>query len=228
MQDCDFIPASYLESQNLKGAIRLRISCAVVLIAIMGLWVGAHHYRCASAEAMINEVAGQQRQIDIHLAKKQSMEVEQARLRDRGWLIDQLRDNASVVVLFSDISRRMPKTVVLTELSVRCASLSQYVEEETPPTPVSNKRDTRGARGKTSAAQNDRDETPVKEQGINQIVMIGIASEIPDVIEFAAALEESPLLVRVQMEMKDSTVWAGCQARQFELRCDLVKQVRNG
>ncbi len=101
-------------------------------------------------------------------------------------------------------------------------------EEEVESTSASDRRDTRRARGKTSVAQDDPDKTLVKELGVNQIVLIGIASKISDVIEFAAALEESPLLRRVQMEMKEPTVWAGCQARQFELRCDLVKQVGNG
>lgn len=211
MQDCDFIPDSYHEARILRRALRLRMSCVGALIAIMALWVVVHRQQLRVVEAMRVDVRRQHEQITIHLAKKQQMETERERLRGRQRLIDHLSQNVTLEILLSDISRRMPETVVLTDLSARCSSLCRHaLEEETSAVK-------RGVSAPGEAATG-REARPA----IDRVILTGIAREIPEVIEFAAALESSPLFGRVQMQMDDLKVWTGYEVRGFELVCDLA------
>ncbi|MBN2560684.1 MAG: PilN domain-containing protein [Phycisphaerae bacterium] len=218
MEDCDFIPTRYREAHTLKRAIRLRASCVGLLIAIMLVWAVVHKHRLASERAMMPDVARQHEQIAIHLAKKEAMEAERAALRNHRRLIEQLRGDLDLVVVFSDISRRMPETVVLTELSVHCPSLRRYAVKE--------EDDLQRGRPTPPASRQARSDRQLEDElTVDRITMNGIAREIPEVIGFAAALEDSELLSRVQMEMGEATAWAGREARRFELTCDLAKQV---
>ncbi len=213
MQNCDFIPDSYHQARILRRALRLRVSCVGALIAIMALWVVVHRQQLRVVEAMRADVRRQHEQISIHLAKKQQMETERERLRGRQRLIDHLAQNVSLEVLLSDISRRMPETVVLTDLSARCSSLCRHALEE------GTSAVTRGVSPPGEAASR-REARPA----IDRVILTGIAREIPEVIEFAAALERSPLFGRVQMQMDDLKVWTGYEVQGFELVCDLATQ----
>lgn len=222
MQDCDFIPDHYREAQGLRRATKIRASCVGALIAFMVLWVVAHQHRLAEVKAMAVDVARQQNQVDIHLGRKQTMEAERAELRARRQLISQLESDGSLVVVFSDISRRMPETIVLTELSVQRPSLSRYAIVEEPP----EQQIGRGPPGKKRPAP---DGQPYGRPTGDRITIKGVAADIPQIIEFAAALEDSPLFERIRRDMpKEETFWAGRVVRRFELTCDLVKQVEAG
>ena len=234
MHDCDFIPARYREARAMRRAIRLRASCVGVLIAIMLIWVGSHRHRLATVKGMMVDVAGQEQQVRIHLAKKVQMDAERARLFDRQRLIEQLREGVDLVVVLSDISRRIPKAVVLTELSARCATLGRYVVAEESTAPMSPEEEMEqlaaamprpsipGLRLPGSPQQPPKPR--VDEADGDCITIVGMAREVPEVIEFAAALESSRLYRRVQMEMKEPTTWGGKRAQRFEIRCDLAKQ----
>jgi Tfp pilus assembly protein PilN len=239
MSDCDFIPARYRDAWALRRALKLRASGVGMLAVIMALWVVAHQHRVSSAQAMVAGVEQQDRQIQIHLAKKQQMEVERAALESRQRLIEQLEAGTDLVVVFSDISGRMPDTIVLTSITAHCPALSRYAAEEasssspeelpaTPSVPPALHNllpaATRSALSK-SGMYVQPPKPPENATEWDSVTMIGIARELPDVIAFAAALENSRLFNRVQMEMKEPVVWAGRKAQQFEIRCDLARQV---
>ncbi len=132
MQDCDFIPADYHRARALGRDIKVRVACVSLMIIIMILWVVTHEHQLAQVNAMVDDVARQHEQIAIHLTKKTSMETEQAKLRAHGRLIRVLEDHSSLVVVFSDVSRRMPDSIVLTEVSANCPSLARYAAPEEP------------------------------------------------------------------------------------------------
>ncbi len=67
---------------------------------------------------------------------------------------------------------------------------------------------------------------PAEEPELDRITMVGMAREMPEIIEFAAALENSRLFDRVQMEMKGPATWGGHSGQKFEIRCDLAKLER--
>lgn len=219
MQDCDFIPEQYHQRRALTQAIRLRAWCLAALLAMMGLWFVSHRHELASVQVMMVDVGRQHEQVGIHLAKKQTMEAEQARLRDRQWLIEHLDSDAKLDVVFSDISRRMPDTVVLIGVSVHCPSLSRYAFTEEPAPGAAGSR---LPVGKGASQRGDKAETPA----VDQITMTGIARDIPEIIEFAASLEQSSLFSRVRREMKkEKATWAGRRVQEFTLTCDLTEQV---
>ena len=238
MHDCDFIPGHYREKQALRRALRLRAFCIGLLIVIMLVWVAVHHHRLASAKAMSLEVARQQQQVTIHLAKKQQMEVERGKLQDRQRLIGQLAEGADLVVVFADISRRMPQSIVLTELSSQCSTLGRFAakvpegsspEAESPPVPgPPPARPVPGRRPGAEPPPAPPAPPPAEESDVDRVVMAGMAREMPEIIEFAAALENSPLFDRVQMEMKGPATWAGHSGQKFEIRCDLARLERGG
>ncbi|MCG8406513.1 MAG: PilN domain-containing protein [Phycisphaerales bacterium] len=220
MIDCDFIPAHYHEQQALRRAVKIRAFCVGTMFVIMAIWIFVHHHRLSNAESMLSEIRLQKDQIRIHAAKRAAMKMEKARLHDRQQLIDQLSNHASLVLVYSDLSRRLPETVVLTKVSLKCPSLSAYVDKEEPESdaliPRANPR---------RAIVPEEDEIP--EIIGNELTMTGIAVSQGDVIQFAAALEKSPLFDQVYMEAKDPTLWAGRRAQRFELVCELVPHDRN-
>jgi Tfp pilus assembly protein PilN len=223
MKDCDFIPPAYHEGRKLQAAVKVRASCIGALVAIMVLWAVAHHHRLQSAMAMLPEVDRQQEQVSIHLSKKAVMEAEQANLRNHQRLLGQLEEQVSVALLLSDISRRIPDTVVLTEVSAECPSLERFANEEEPPRPPES------TPPEAKSANTPPPSGPVKPRDDRfkqaHLSMIGIAVDTADVVKFAAALEGSPLFDRIQMEVKGPTVWGGRRAQRFELTCEIVEQL---
>ena len=217
--DCDFIPAAFHEKQALRRAVKLRTFFVCMMYAFMMLWGVVHRHRLSNAQAMLTEVSHQQGQLDVHAEKKEAMEFEQNRLRDRQRLLDQLSDRSSLVVVLSALSRHLPETVILTEWSLQRPSLSSSVD-------VSSPRTATGPRGPRSR-QRPSDDADTDRSRRNAILQLtGIAVSIPDVIQFAAALESSPLFDRVYMEARGPTVWAGRRAEKFDLNCELVPQDR--
>ena len=222
----------------MRRAIRTRATCIGVMIAIMLIWVFSHQHRLASVEAMMTDVSGQEQQVTIHLAKKEQMDAERRRLSDCRQLIEKLSEGVDLVVVFGEISRRMPETVVLTELHAQCLTLDRYVildepelirpEVESRPrsAPETGRPPVPGPHGSEPAAANPPAAAlPREDLKVDRVTLIGVAREIPEVIAFAAALESSPLFTRVQMEMKDPATWSGRRVQRFEIRGDLARQV---
>jgi hypothetical protein len=58
----------------------------------------------------------------------------------------------------------------------------------------------------------------------SKLKLSGIAATLPDIIQFAAALEQSPLFDRVNMRVGEPAVWAGHPAERFELTCELLPE----
>jgi len=217
VNDCDFIPAAYHGQQRLRRSIKLRISCGAGLLVIMGVWFVAHQGRIASAEAMLVEAELQKDQVRVHADQQRRMAAERARLDDRRRLLDELSDRASLVLVLSDLSRRMPQRVILTQLSIHCPSVSEFVVEadaaagkpsvrRRPPAAAADEAERRG--GLMPA----------------HLEMSGIAVSLPDMIRFAGALEESALIRRVDMKVKGPTVWGRRRVEQFTLTCELAAQ----
>jgi len=219
VKDCDFIPAEYHATRAMRAAVRLRIGCVSALMAIMVVWVAAHQHRISTVKAMMPEIARQQEQLALDSAKKAAMEVERERLKDRRELLAQLEAEVSFVPVFSEISRRMPDTIVLIELSAACPSVARFaVEEQSPGRPAEPAAT--GAKSAPAAPS----PTPADQDFTATLSMKGIAVDDADVARFAAALEDSPLFGRIQPEAKGPTVWGGRRAQLFELTCELVRQ----
>ncbi len=218
MTDCDFIPAPYHEQQMLRRSIKLRVYCVAGLLVIMAAWFAAHQGRISSAEAMLTETALQKDQVRIHADKQRLMESERGRLDDRRRLLEELSDSASLVLVLSDLSRRMPEHVILTRLSVRSPSVSQFVVKDLA---VADRHSSRRGPG-VAAAVDAADSRPVSR--FPRLEMTGIAVSLPDMIRFAGAMEDSALVQRVDMKVREPTVWGGRRVEQFTLMCELVAQ----
>ncbi|HKQ50606.1 MAG TPA: hypothetical protein VJZ71_21225 [Phycisphaerae bacterium] len=214
MIDCDFIPSDYHQARRQQRAVKLRGTLISLLVVIMVLWITANRHEVSQASAMLNDVIAQQQQLAVHLAKKDAMEAEKNRLRDRQRLMEQFERHASLVVVLGDISRRLPETVVLTHVSFQSASLRRYA-------PASPDKATAppGVEATATAAKE-----PAEPAVVTRIIMSAFANEVSEAIRCAAALERSPLVAHVQMELKGETVWSGRKGHQFELDCELMDQ----
>jgi hypothetical protein len=139
-------------------------------------------------------------------------------LDDRRRLLDELSDRASLVLVLSDLSRRMPQRVILTQLSVHCPSVSEFVAEDDA---VADKPSLH--RRPPAAAAADKAE---RRNGLMSahLEMSGIAVSLPDMIRFAGRLEDSALVRRVDMKVKGPTVWGDRRVEQFTLTCELAAQ----
>jgi Tfp pilus assembly protein PilN len=220
LKDCDFIPASHHVRRTQHNMMRMRASFISLMVVIMVVWVTAHHHDLASADAMFVDVSTQREQVEVLLSKKAEMEKERQSLADRELLIRRLEEHVNIVVLTSDISKRMPETVVLTKLNLRAPGLSQFGVNETALKSVEPVKDPRSA-GAAPAAP-----TPPAIVAPAILELTGVANESSEIIRFAAALERSPLISRVSMQVKGQLDWSGKRTEQFEMTCELIEQVR--
>lgn len=220
MIDLDFIPEQYHETRSLKGAVRLRASLISAMVVFMVLWVVANQKRISAAQAMTIEVKTQEAQVDTHLSKKAEMEQERARLEDGLTLLEILESKASPVVVLSDVSRRISDTVFLTDLVLTTPSAGRYAKTEAA-------REASKPQETTQAPSPETAEPESQPQSAPQLVISGLATETPDVIQFSALLEESPLVSRVQMELKGIVVWGGRRGQGFKMTCDLYPEERH-
>src|SRR5437870_12990857 len=84
----------------------------------MVIWFVAHQRELSAAQAMLTDVQTQEEQLRIHLGRKNEMVVERAHLDERRRLLAALEGQTSIVLVLADISRRLPKTVVITRLGL--------------------------------------------------------------------------------------------------------------
>ena len=97
MLDFDFIPAEYHVDRCQRHAVHLRATLVGLLLIMMALWLTAHHHQLSRADAMMQDVQEQQGQIKIHQLRKDAMEREEAQLRDRQRLLNELESATSAL-----------------------------------------------------------------------------------------------------------------------------------
>jgi Tfp pilus assembly protein PilN len=212
--DCDFIPYTYRERSSQRGAMKLRASLVGAMVALMVLWMTAHNRELATAEAMLTDARQQLTQVDILLTRKGAMEARRERLARLERLVSELRSPASPVVIMSDLSRRMPESVILTDLSIESASVRRFVHR-----PPSDKK------GTPVTGATEVEAAPLADG--TRLVVRGLALDTSDAIRFSASLEASPLFADVQMTLRGSGEWGGRQGEAFELSCALPRHVRS-
>ena len=179
----------------------------------MVLWVVAHNSELASAEAMLADANEQMTQLDILLARKSNMDARRDRLARLEQLVSELRPTASLAVILSDLSRRMPDSVMLTDLAIESASIRRFVAK-----PASDKQET--------AAKDASKDAPTPPMDETRLVVSGLAMDVSDAIKFSAALEASALFEDVQMTLKGMGEWGGRRGEGFEVTCVLPTQTR--
>lgn len=217
MTECNFVPDHYHAERAFRRSILVRASGIGVILFIMALWSVAHGHRMASAETMQNEISLQLDQVETNAVKKWTMDSQLAELRSRQRLIGKLSGRASMVLVFSELSRRQPDLVVLTDVSIDCSSLAAFAQQAAPQADS-------GAPASVQPLIVEPVTSPEPPLMHLRLKLSGIAVSLPDIIQFAAALEKSSLFDHVSMKVNDPAVWAGRRAERFELTCELVPQ----
>lgn len=224
MVDCDFIPANYRDAQSLRGAIKLRGSLIGTMLVFMVIWVVAHQRQLQQANAMLANVTSESEQVAAHLEKKYAMQREREQLEQQQLLIHELGNRASAVVVLADVTRRMPDSVLLIGLKLNsprfgdqtvASQTAEKADAPTAQTAIPPATPTPGAAKAPEIAFESEETT---------LVMTGLAIQTTDIIRFAAELERSPLMERVQMNLKGVAEWGGRVGQQFELVCQLRAQ----
>jgi len=187
---------------------------------MMIVWIVAHQHELSAAQAMINDIARQDEQLQVHAARKATMEEERARLEEHDKLVEQLSCRTHLAVVLGDLSRRLPETTMLTTLNIASPGLMRFASSHDAP---------QLARDGTASIAPPRTApaivVPVSlEAARPQLTLAGIARSAQDVIRFAALLESSPLFDRVQIQSQGAAEWAGRRVEKFEITCDLLEQ----
>ena len=230
MSRIDFIPAAYHEAVLRRRMLRVRWAGIAALIAFMGIWFVANRSQISAAQAMMADIAAQQRQLEIHLQRKQGHLERRALLDARGKFLAQLEQRTSLTPILADISQRMPSTVLLTSLYSNDNLLDDAAELVDPT--AAGKGATPNPKPTLAPVPATPPATPMKTAtdtflGLKTLTIEGVARETADILAFNAQLEKSPLLDRVQMSLLGEGDWGGRKVRRFRLTCDLVTQVRS-
>ncbi|QDV89123.1 hypothetical protein RAS2_01870 [Phycisphaerae bacterium RAS2] len=238
MKDFDFIPNEHHARRTQRKATKLRAGCVSMLIVMMVLWTTAHFRELQSADAMITQLGAQREELTNLLAKKAEMQALHEKLEQHRQRVALLERDESLTVIFSDVSRRMPATVFLTGLRLGSPSVSRWADRVTHepavvPTPDQKSADAAAPRPGSVTPEKDAAKAMADDAAgvvpvsvYSQLTLHGVASQTAEIIRFAAALEDSILFARVQMRVKDSVIWGGRRAEEFELICDLAGQER--
>jgi Tfp pilus assembly protein PilN len=206
--DCDFIPHDYHLAADHRRAVRLRAMGVGCVALMMLVWFGAHHQELGAAHAMLTDIQAQQQQVRIHLDRKGALVAERAHLDEHRDLLAALGDRARLVVVFADLSRRLPNRVVLTRFGV---DRSPAVPAPDPAAPA--------PAGKAA------EKTALEPELTPRLRVSGVAVTTSDILEFAAELEKSPLFDRVDVNITGPAQWNRRRVQGFELDCDLVRQM---
>lgn len=232
MKDFDFIPGEHHARRTQRKATKLRAGCASMLIVMMVLWTTAHVRELQSADAMIAQLGAQRDELTNLLARKADMQALHEKLEQHRRRVALLEQDESLTVIFSDVSRRMPSTVFLTGLRLEAPSVARWAapvthEPAVVPTPEQKSAGAVAAAGPAASRILPDGAAPERPaSAYSRLILHGVAGQTAEIIRFAAALEDSPLFARVQMRVKDSVIWSGRRAEEFELICDLAEQER--
>jgi len=216
MIDCDFLPADYHNRQDERRTLRRRAACLGVMVGLMGIWLGQNRREIAQADWFLGDLAAQQQQLKISLARKEQLIQERERLKAQQEIVEKLQEHVSLVVLFADLSARIPESVALTSVSLAVPPPPPTLEGPSDPKKPPAGEATAGTDGKQPAKS--------RAAGRLRLTMRGAARTARDVSEFLAELELSPLVDHVQMDLKGPSAWAGRQVQAFVLSCDLKPQ----
>ncbi|HPF39448.1 MAG TPA: PilN domain-containing protein [Phycisphaerae bacterium] len=222
-RDCDFIPAEYHERRRVRGMVRQRVASIVGIFSIMLVWVGAHYYQISSAEAMMQDVAAQKAQMESLATRKAEMEQARTALTNLQDLMRELAGERSLVSVFGELSQRIPDSIVLTGIQMYEPSMSEYAVETGKQSamaqaPVS-RRNPRATRTEPMAP------TLTEIESMRRgLTLYGVARSIPDIIDFAAALDKSPAFFEVDMDVREPTMYAGRAARRFRMTCRMAQE----
>lgn len=222
-RDCDFIPAEYHEQRRVRGTVRQRVAGAIGLAGIMLVWFGAHHYRIESAEAMMQDIVAQKKQMDSLAAKKSEMEQARLVLSNLQELMQQLAGGRSLVAVFGELSRRIPDSIVLTGCHLYEPSLSDYTADAERAAEHSTIQ-SRGRGSRRTRALSPAPNVVASEDLRRGLTLEGVARSIPDVIDFAAALDKSPAFYDVDMDIQEPAMFAGRPAQRFRMTCRIARQ----
>lgn len=221
-RDCDFIPAEYHEQRRARGLVRKRIASVGCLIGIMLIWFGANEYRLKSAEAMMRDVEAQKAQVESTKARKAQMEQARGVLLNIEQLLHELAGGRSLVAMFGELSRRVPDSIVLTGCRVYEPTLADYSVEVDQ-----NGAETSRSRTRSPAMSRREAQSPhvVEPESVRRgLTIYGVARSIPDIIDFAAALDDSPAFYEVEMDVREPALYAGKPAQRFRLTCQIAQQ----
>jgi len=201
--------------------VRRRAVGLVALFAIMAVWIGANENRLDTAQAMMDDIGAQKSEIENVASHKVEMERARAALSDLQILLSELTGRRSLVIVFGEISRRIPEDIVLTGCRFYEPTLCDHGLSESETAPNDQRPNTASPRHTNRASASRRADAEPLRHGLT---LVGVGLSIPDIIDFAAALDKSPLFVRVNMDVKEAIVYAGRPARRFELTCRIVRQ----
>jgi Tfp pilus assembly protein PilN len=224
LHDCDFIPAEYHEQRRVQGLVRKHVASVLVVFAIWMVWVGAHRHRIQTAEAIMADISAQKSEFDVVAARKSEMERARGILKNLQDLMRELAGSRSLVTVFGELSRRIPDSIVLTECHLFEPSLSEYsVDAE-----GNGSMDVKGGFSQGRLVRQNRETSPeVVEVDVMRrgLTLVGVARTIPDVIDFAAALDKSQAFYEVDMDVRETTMYAGLPAHRFRMTCRIAQEL---
>lgn len=190
------------------------------MFMLMIVWIAAHEHQVSTAKALLTEVSQQHEQLKVHATKKAVLEAERLRLSEYEDLIRTLADRGSLVVVLSDLSKKMPESVMLTRLSMNLPSVCVFAKAS-----EQSKSEEVVASDPTGHLVLPSPKPTAQSMSVTPILRVeGIAISVQDVLQFAADLERSPLFGRVQVETKGDEGWSGHRGQGFQITCELRPQ----
>lgn len=222
MRECDFLPANYRERVSERRTLRRRACFVVVMIALMGVWLGLNRREIATANELLDGLNDQREQIGFSREHKDILVAEKTRLEARQHVVEMLQEHVSLVVLLADLSARMPPSVALISLNLAAPPIGPATEAAPAQPDASRSTAVEKIIAPPSPAAAP---APAGSRSSRlRMTLRGLAKSAPDVMTFAAALEQSKLVDRVQMQLKGSTDWGGRQTQLFELSYEILPQ----
>ena len=211
MQNVDFLPERIRAQRRRSRRVAKHTYMLTICLAGLTILGFLRNGQIQTVRAEEGQLGAQESDIDLQLARRDSLEREKAELYVIQKIDGQLGSRLSAFMLLSELQGLLPESVVLTQLSVETMDVlvgSGGVKANR----------TRGVR--TAAARLDATDATVKRL---RLTLTGLATKDVDVANFIGQVSACPLFEDVNMSYSRDGKIEDRMARQFQASCYVVR-----
>ena len=211
MQNVDFLPERIRAQRRRSRRVAKHTYMLTICLAGLTILGFLRNGQIQTVRAEEGQLGAQESDIDLQLARRDSLEREKAELYVIQKIDGQLGSRLSAFMLLSELQGLLPESVVLTQLSVETMDVLV----------ASGGTKANRARGvRTAAARSGGTDATVKRL---RLTLTGLATKDVDVANFIGQVSACPLFEDVNMSYSRDVKIEDRTARQFQASCYVVR-----
>lgn len=215
----DAAPGSFLPREYVKGRQELRFVAmtvslfVIVMLAVVGAFLVTNQ-RWTSVRDQQRTIAAEYKSEGAKLKQLESLESQRGVMLSKARITTALLETAPRSVLLSELVTALPLDATLTHVSLESKRIKQA-----PPQAAASAAKKAKSRSKSKAKKNEETKPPVvlPPRFEYTLKITGVAPTNNDIADYLRKLQDSPLLLRVELTYIEETKLEGLDLRRFEI-----------